>query len=92
MKKQSLLKNFVQETLVLKEEMVRGLPDFVLDEAAAEATSYVKKALTKTINQRTSSPGERRKMMKIVDENLKDLKNEIQELIRDKVKNIVYEL
>ncbi len=77
---------------IIEEDILRGVPDFVISEAAEEACSYLKSNLLRGINQRSLSGAEKRSMIKLMNKKLKELETEIHECIKDKIDELKYEL
>lgn len=86
-----ILRKFINEAL-LQEEALRGMPDFVIHDATDEAIEYLRRALQKSINQRSTSTKDRRIMMAGVSTELKKLHDDMHELITTYVKEIITDL
>ena len=77
---------------LIREELILGFPNFVLDDAADEARKKKKKGLMKSINQRSISPKDKRLQMQALDKQLKKAKTGVKDYLTDVVKDLIHEL
>jgi hypothetical protein len=77
---------------LIKEELLRGFPDFILDEAADEACKTLKRGLMKSINQRSISPQDKRMQLQTLDKKLKQAKAQIRDCLADIIKELSQEI
>lgn len=70
---------------LLKEDLVRGIPDFVLSQVASDTTENMKRHLRRFINQSSSDPTKQRQMLSAANEMLEELEKEIKELLEEKL-------
>ena len=87
MKKEQVLKKIIYQEVkaLLKEDLMRGIPDFVLSQIASETSENLRRHLKRFINQSASDPTKQRQMLVAANEVLKELEKEVKDLLEDKL-------
>lgn len=88
MKDNKDLKKFILleiDKLNLREDLIRSIPDFVLQQIASEASEKLKGHLIRFINQSSSDSSKRRQMTLAAREILDELEKEMKELLEEKL-------
>lgn len=70
---------------ILKEDIARGIPDYALQEAAAEATECLKRHIRNHINQTATDPAKQRQMLSAANTVLVETEKEVKELLEVKL-------
>jgi hypothetical protein len=74
---------------IIREEFMRGVPEFVFRQAAEECTSRLRQHVEKFVQMRAQNPKHMREMMEKVNVSLESLREEMYQLIEDKLFSIV---
>lgn len=69
----------------LNEDYARGIPDFALQQVAADAVDGLRRHMRNHVNQTSTDPARQRKMLVASNNVLKDLEKSIKELLEDKL-------
>jgi len=87
MKKNLALKQIIATEVksLLKEDLVKGIPSFVLSQIASETTETLKMHLKRHIIQVASSPSKQREMYAAANESLEEFEKELKELLEEKL-------
>ena len=70
---------------IIREEFMRGVPEFVIRQAADDCVERVRQHVEKFVQGRTQSQAEARQMMQVANETLADLEDEIFQTVQDKL-------
>lgn len=86
---QSLTKLAANSKIMINEDYVRDIPDFVLEQIATETVESLKSHIRRYINQSSSDATKQRKMLAAANSVLKELQPEIKDLLEDKLMSFV---
>lgn len=72
---------------MIREELLRGVPDFALREATSNFAREIKQNIVKYVNFSAgdSTPVDRAEKMRAIDETIAELESEMHELLQDKI-------
>ena len=70
---------------LLKEDLARGIPDFVLSQISSDAAESMKQHLRRHITQVAQDPSKQRQMLGAANVVLEELEEEMIELLRNKL-------
>lgn len=70
---------------IIREEFMRGVPEFVIRQAADDCVERVRQHVEKFVQGRAQSQAEARQMMQVANETLADLEDEIFQTVQDKL-------
>jgi hypothetical protein len=70
---------------IIREEFMRGVPEFVIRQAADDCVERVRQHVEKFVQGRAQSQAEARQMMQVANETLVDLEDEIFQTVQDKL-------
>lgn len=73
----------------IKEDIMRGVPDFVINDAASNCSDYVRRHLTLHINQIAQDPTHRRRLQAAALVTLKEIESEVSDIIKEKLQNFL---
>lgn len=74
---------------LVREELLRGIPDFVLRQAASKFVGELRQHMLRYVNQiaSDSTPASRADRIQAINQTLVELENEIHELLEEKLMN-----
>lgn len=88
----SKLRKIISEEVrsVLKEsDLARGIPDFVLSQVASDAAESMKMHLKRHISQVAQDPSKQRQMLSAAAVVLKELEDDMRELLQNKLESFL---
>lgn len=74
---------------IIREEFMRGVPEFVLRQAADECTDRVRQHVEKFVQMRAQNPKHMREMLGKTNAALDEMREEMYQLIEDKLFSII---
>ena len=86
---QSLTKLAANSKIMINEDYVSDIPDFVLEQIATEAVESLKSHIRRHINQSSLDATKQRKMLAAANSVLKELQLEIKDLLENKLMSFV---
>lgn len=74
---------------ILKEDLARGIPDFVLSQIASDTSESLKQHLRRHITQVAQDPSKQRQMLSAANMVLQELEEDIIELLGNKLDQFI---
>lgn len=70
---------------IISEELLRGVPEFVIRQASSDCVDRVRQHVTRFIQQRAENQIHARELTKLANQLLEELEDEMYDLIEDKL-------
>jgi hypothetical protein len=74
---------------IIREELLRGSPDFIFEDFSAELVQKVKKEFEKYLQSNSSTPSQSQELREAAQIAFDELKTEVNDLIQEKIKIVL---
>jgi len=74
---------------IIREELLRGSPDFLFEDFSSELAEKVKKEFDKYLQSNSSTPSQTKELREAAQIAFDELKKEVYELIQEKIKVVL---